>query len=119
MGTLGVPATTWRTEPPVRYPLDDAASLSPRECEVLRLIAEGMTNQEIAAELFLGVNTVKTYIRTAYKKIDVESRSQAVVWAFRSGFVSLDVFDGDNDSGAEGSEHDVRHAGDAQDLLYD
>lgn len=101
MGTLGVPATARRTESPVPSPQDAAviATLSERERDVLCLIATGLSNQEIADRLFLGVNTVKTYIRTAYRKIRVQSRSQAVVWAFRSGLVSLDVFDGEPSTG--------------------
>ncbi|MBZ5732921.1 response regulator transcription factor [Nocardioides sp. TRM66260-LWL] len=54
--------------------------LSPRESEILRLIAEGRSNDEIAAELGLSINSVKTYIRQAYRKIDVVRRSQAVAW---------------------------------------
>ena len=62
------------------------AGLSPRESEVLGFIAHGFTNEEIAARAYLSINTVKTYIRTAYRKIGVTSRSQAVGWALRSGF---------------------------------
>ncbi len=69
---------------------DHVSRLSERECEVLRLVAAGRTNSEIAGDLFIGMNTVKTYIRTAYRKIGVDSRTQAVVWAFKSGFVPLE-----------------------------
>jgi NarL family two-component system response regulator LiaR len=61
--------------------------LSPREAEVLALIAQGLSNQEIAARAFLSINSVKTYIRSAYRKIGVERRTQAVLWATRNGFV--------------------------------
>jgi two-component system, NarL family, response regulator LiaR len=60
--------------------------LSPREAEVLALIAKGLSNQEIGQTLFLSVNSIKTYVRTAYAKIGVHSRSQAVVWALAHGF---------------------------------
>jgi DNA-binding NarL/FixJ family response regulator len=60
--------------------------LSPRESEVLALIALGLTNQDIARALCLSINSVKTYIRTAYRKIDVQRRSQAVAWALGHGF---------------------------------
>jgi NarL family two-component system response regulator LiaR len=60
--------------------------LSARESEVLTFIARGLSNQEIAARSFLSVNTIKTYIRGAYRKIGVERRSQAVLWALRHGF---------------------------------
>jgi two-component system, NarL family, response regulator LiaR len=61
--------------------------LSARESEVLALIAQGLSNQEIADRAFLSINSVKTYIRTAYRKIGVERRTHAVLWATRSGFV--------------------------------
>jgi NarL family two-component system response regulator LiaR len=60
--------------------------LSPREAEVVALITQGLSNQEIAARVFLGVNTVKTYIRTAYRKMNVTSRTQAVLWGLANGF---------------------------------
>jgi DNA-binding NarL/FixJ family response regulator len=55
--------------------------LTPRETQIVSRIAQGRTNQEIAQELFLSINSVKTYIRTAYRKMGVTSRSQAVLWA--------------------------------------
>ena len=61
--------------------------LSAREGEVLALIAQGLSNQEIADRAFLSINSVKTYIRSAYRKIGVERRTQAVLWANRNGFV--------------------------------
>lgn len=61
--------------------LDDASTLlSVREREVLTLICRGLSNQEIAAELFVSVNSVKTYIRQVYQKIGVARRAQAVAW---------------------------------------
>lgn len=54
--------------------------LSPREAEILGLIAGGFSNDEIAARLALSINSVKTYIRQAYRKIGVVRRSQAVAW---------------------------------------
>ena len=59
--------------------------LSTRESEMLTFIALGLSNQEIAERAYLSINTVKTYIRTAYRKIGVASRSQAVGWALRNG----------------------------------
>lgn len=59
--------------------------LSPREADVISGICRGLSNAEIAEELFLSVNSVKTYIRTAYRKMGVGSRSQAVLWGFRHG----------------------------------
>lgn len=60
--------------------------LSARESEVLALITQGLSNQEIAARTYLSINSVKTYIRTAYRKIEVTRRSQAVGWGMRHGF---------------------------------
>jgi DNA-binding NarL/FixJ family response regulator len=59
--------------------------LSAREAEMLTFLARGLTNHQIAARSFLSVNTVKTYLRTAYVKIGAASRSQAVAWAIRHG----------------------------------
>lgn len=58
--------------------------LSDREEEVLRLIAAGLTNREIADHVYISINSVKTYIRSAYRKIGVSSRSQAVAWSLRN-----------------------------------
>jgi len=65
-----------------------ALGLTPREKDVLRLIARGHSNDEIAAELHVSVNSVKTYVRSAYAKIGVDRRARAVVWGMRHG---LDV----------------------------
>jgi DNA-binding NarL/FixJ family response regulator len=59
--------------------------LSQREAEILAFIVLGLTNQEIADGAFLSVNTVKTYVRTAYRKIGATNRAQAVVWAMSHG----------------------------------
>ena len=63
-----------------------SAGLSPREAEVVALITQGLSNQEIADRVFVSINSVKSYIRNAYRKIGVERRSQAVVWAVENGF---------------------------------
>jgi two-component system, NarL family, response regulator LiaR len=61
--------------------------LSPRESEVVALIAQGLSNQEVADRAFLSINSVKTFIRSAYRKIGVQRRTQAVLWATEHGFV--------------------------------
>jgi DNA-binding NarL/FixJ family response regulator len=66
--------------------LGQAQDLSQREGQVLQLIAHGMSNQEIADELSLSINSVKTYIRSAYTKIGVSSRAQGVAWSMDHGF---------------------------------
>ena len=60
--------------------------LTPRESEVLALITQGLTNQEIADRAYISINSVKTYVRTAYRKIGVSRRSQAVAWGIENGF---------------------------------
>lgn len=62
------------------------AGLSPREAEVLALITQGLTNLEIAERSYVSINSVKTYIRAAYRKIGVTSRAQAVRWGMQHGF---------------------------------
>ncbi|MCY7395307.1 MAG: response regulator transcription factor [Nocardioides sp.] len=68
-----------------RWP-GELEGLSPRESEVLALICQGLSNQELTERAFIGMNTVKTYIRTLYRKIGVESRTQAVLWGIDHGF---------------------------------
>jgi DNA-binding NarL/FixJ family response regulator len=60
--------------------------LTAREAEVLALITQGLSNQEIAERSYLSINSVKTYIRTAYRKIGVTRRAQAVGWGMKHGF---------------------------------
>jgi two-component system, NarL family, response regulator LiaR len=62
------------------------AGLSARETEVLDLICRGLSNLEIAEQLFVSVNSVKTYVRQIYQKIGVSRRSQAVAWGLSRGF---------------------------------
>lgn len=57
------------------------AGLNPREAQVIDLIGQGLSNAEITALLHVSINTVKTYIRTGYRKIGVSSRTQAALWA--------------------------------------
>lgn len=63
-----------------------AEGLTDREAEVLALITQGMSNAEVADLTYLSPNTIKTYIRSIYRKIDVESRTQAVLWGVEHGF---------------------------------
>ena len=63
-----------------------AEGLSDRESEVLALITQGKSNAEVAALTYLSPNTVKSYIRTIYRKIGVGSRTQAVLWGVQHGF---------------------------------
>ncbi|PSL01326.1 LuxR family two component transcriptional regulator [Haloactinopolyspora alba] len=64
------------------------AGLSEREAEVLRLMAAGLSNGEIAEKLFLGLETVKTHVGNVLTKLGVRDRTQAVIAAYESGFIS-------------------------------
>ena len=60
--------------------------LTDREAEVLALVTQGKSNSEIAEVMYLSINTVKTYIRSAYRKIGVTGRSHAMLWGLDHGF---------------------------------
>jgi DNA-binding NarL/FixJ family response regulator len=60
--------------------------LSDRESEILALITQGKNNADVARLTYLSPNTVKSYIRSIYRKIDVGSRTQAVLWGVKHGF---------------------------------
>lgn len=68
-----------------RWP-GDQLGLSSRESEVLALICQGLSNKRVGETLYLSTNTVKSYIRSTYRKIEAETRSQAVIWGMSNGF---------------------------------
>ena len=61
-------------------------SLTEREQKVLDLLAKGLTNKDIAQTLILSVRTVEAHLRNIYSKLDVGSRTEAVLWAVDQGF---------------------------------
>lgn len=69
--------------------------LTPREGEVIAMITQGMTNQAIAQQACISINSLKSYIRSAYRKMGVDSRSQAVLWGVRHGYVGGPAMDED------------------------
>lgn len=69
-----------------RMQLGVEAGLTLREAQTLGLIVRGLSNHEIAEACGLSINSVKSYIRNAYRKMCVESRSQAVAWGIQHGF---------------------------------
>lgn len=76
-----------RTRPRRAEP-DSINTLTRREAEVLRLIARGLSNQEIAAELVLAEQTVKTHVSRVLMKLNLRDRAQAVVYAYESGMIN-------------------------------
>ncbi|OKI87744.1 DNA-binding response regulator [Micromonospora sp. CB01531] len=81
------PSVATRLLGQVRTPADP---LSSRELEVLRLIAEGATNREAAARLFISEATVKSHVLHIYTKLGVNDRAAAVAAAFRRGLLTLE-----------------------------
>ncbi len=69
-------------------PPDSPDELTPRETEVLRLLARGLANKEIARDLSIGEKTVKTHVSNILSKLGVLSRTQAALYAVRAGLVS-------------------------------
>jgi DNA-binding NarL/FixJ family response regulator len=82
---ISEPPRRVRPAPELDWP-GRAEGLTNRESEVLALITQGHSNAEIAATMFLSPNSIKAYIRSAYQKIGVGSRTQAVLWGVEHGF---------------------------------
>jgi two-component system, NarL family, response regulator LiaR len=73
----------------VRAP-DSPEALTDREAEVLRLLARGKANKQIASSLYVSEKTVKAHVSSILMKLGVQSRTQAALYAVRAGLVSID-----------------------------
>lgn len=76
---------------PMSEPSPTSPVLTRRELEVMTRITQGMTNDEIATDLYLSVNSIKTYARSAYGKVGVARRAHAVLWGVRNGLLESTV----------------------------
>ena len=84
------PAAVARLMREVRTPEESREALTERETDVLRLLAQGESNREIAQQLSIGEQTVKTHVSHILDKLGVPSRTQAALYAIRTGLVSSD-----------------------------
>lgn len=73
--------------------LDTGVKLTLRELEILRLIAKGISNKEIAGELNISSRTVKSHMVDIFRKLNVSSRTEAVITSLRIGFINVDDID--------------------------
>jgi NarL family two-component system response regulator LiaR len=89
-GSSGRPETRETT------PENDVDPLTEREVEVLRLVAQGRSNQEIAEQLVISEATVRTHVSHVLGKLHLASRTQAALYALREGLASLDDVEGDD-----------------------
>jgi DNA-binding CsgD family transcriptional regulator len=68
--------------------VEPEGSLTRKECEVLRLLTEELTYDEVAGRLAISVNTVRSHVRVIYRKLDVSTRTAAVLKGMRLGVIA-------------------------------
>ena len=76
------------TRPRKREPEPDEGGLTARELDIVREVARGLTNIEVAAELYVTVSTVKTHLARVQEKLGARNRVEVAIWAHRSGLVA-------------------------------
>jgi len=84
-------------------------SLSERELEILKLVATGASNKEIASDLVISTNTVKVHLRNIYTKIGVNSRTEAAMYAVNEGIISISPDSGEDIPGSKIGETSKNH----------
>ena len=89
MGAAGKPSPSGG-EPPPRAVRPTVDPLTERELDVLKLVAQGRSNREIADELVVAEGTVRTHVSNILSKLHLASRTQATLFALREGLTSLD-----------------------------
>ncbi len=87
-GTASPPASPSSSSPEPSDPADDdtGSGLTRREIDVVRLVAEGLSNQQVARRLVVSEATVKTHLNHVLSKLDVDGRPGLVAWAWRNGY---------------------------------
>ena len=82
--------TRFKTPPPAPAPVHALSPLSEREMEVLKIAAKGVSNRDIANELFISERTVQAHMRSVFNKLGVGSRSEAILYGLKKGWFSID-----------------------------
>jgi DNA-binding NarL/FixJ family response regulator len=87
----GRPVVDLGNDQPATGSAGSSEALTPREAQVIAMITQGFDNQTIADRASISINSLKSYIRSAYRKMGVTSRSQAVLWGVRHGYLGSAV----------------------------
>jgi NarL family two-component system response regulator LiaR len=82
--------TRFKTPAPAPVPVHAASPLSEREMEVLKIAAKGMSNRDIAGELYISERTVQAHMRSIFNKLGVGSRSEAILYGLKKGWFSIE-----------------------------